>query len=166
MERFIKLTAVLFVLLLSSCASLPSPEEMKKATENYSLPKSANNEKALIYIVRPSGLGALVRFNVYLDDKEAASEMGYNRGGQYIHFYTTPGPHKILSLAENWAEVNINPKAGEILFIKQNPEMGIIMARNNIQSIEELEGKYHVKSLTLGTVIKEEKKVVEKLSKN
>lgn len=162
----IKLAGLLFALILSSCASLPTPEEMKKATENYSLPKTAHNEKALIYVVRPSGLGTLVRFNVYLDDKEDSSEMGYNRGGQYIHFYTTPGPHKILSLAENWAEVNINPKAGEILFIKQNPELGIIMSRNNIHAIEELEGKYHVKSLTIGTVKQEDKKIVENLSRN
>lgn len=166
MKKFINLVMMSLSLFLFSCANLPTPDEMKKATENYSLPKAPINDKALVYIVRPSSFGALVRFNIFLDDQMPASEMGYTRGSQYIYFYTTPGPHKIYSLAENWAEININPKAGDILFLKQSPEIGIIMARNGMNSIEELEGKYHVKSLGVGTVIKEHKIVTTELSSN
>lgn len=32
--------------------------------------------------------------------------------------------------------------------------MGIIMARNSIFKLQDFEGKYHIKKLTLGTVIK------------
>ena len=35
--------------------------------------------------------------------------------------------------------------------------MGVIMARNNLVKLEETPGKYHVKTLTLGTVLKTDK---------
>lgn len=35
--------------------------------------------------------------------------------------------------------------------------MGIIMARNNIFKLDDYQGKYHVKTLTLGTILKTEK---------
>ena len=104
--------------------------------------------------LRVAVLGGLIRFNVFVDDQEAASEMGYTRGSQYIYFHVTPGDHKIYSKAENWAEAQISAKAGDVIFIQQEPTMGIIMARNSISKIEELPGKYHVKKLELGTIVK------------
>jgi hypothetical protein len=80
--------------------------------------------------------------------------MGYTRGGQYIHFFITPGKHVIFSKAENWAEINIDAKEGNVIFIKQNPSMGFIMARNSLELIEEIEGKYHVKNTEIGEIIK------------
>jgi hypothetical protein len=76
---------------------------------------------------------------------------------QYIYFNLSPGEHKILSKAENWAETLVNAQAGDIIFIQQEPTMGLIMARNNIFKIEDYVGKYHVKSLTMGTILKSEK---------
>lgn len=111
----------------------------------------------MIYVVRPSGLGGLIRFNVFVDDQEAASEMGYTRSSQYIYFQVAPGNHLIYSKAENWAEAQVNVKAGEIVFIEQEPTMGVFMARNVITQIKDYQGKYHVKTLGLGTIIKEQK---------
>lgn len=139
--------------LLTGCASLPSPEKMAQEVSGYNLPKQSDAENSLIYVVRPSPLGSLIRFNVFLDDKEASSEMGWTRGSQYIYFFLNPGKHNIFSNAENWAEINIDIKAGETVFVKQNPEMGFIMARNSLEIIPELEGKYHVKNAKLGNII-------------
>jgi hypothetical protein len=105
-------------------------------------------------VVRPSGLGGLIRFNVFVDNQEAASEMGYTRSSQYIYFNLEPGDHQILSKAENWAETNINVAAGDIIFIQQEPTMGILMARNSLFKLQDYEGKYHVKTLEVGTIIK------------
>jgi hypothetical protein len=144
--------------LASGCASLPAPEVMQKQVENYQLPKLPEEGKALVYVVRPSGAGKLVRFNVFVDDQEEASEMGHTRGKQYIYFNLLPGPHKILSKAENWAEIEVNANAGEIIFIEQETTMGVVMARNRLKQIEEqYQGKYHVKTLKLGTIIKADK---------
>ena len=151
--------ALLLVFLgaMSGCASLPSPEAMKAETATYQLPKLPESGKAIVYVVRPSGLGGLIRFNVFIDDQEAASEVGYTRSSQYIHFNLVPGEHKIYSKAENWAEVLVKADAGDIIYIQQEPSMGLIMARNSIFKLEDYQGKYHVKKLTLGTILKAEK---------
>lgn len=145
------------VVALSGCATLPSPDVMKAETASFQLPKLPDPGKAIVYVVRPSSLGTLIRFNVFVDDQEAASEMGYTRGSQYIYFQLSPGDHKVFSKAENWAETHVSAKAGDIFFIQQEPTMGVIMARNNLTKLEELTGKYHVKTLTVGTVIKTDK---------
>lgn len=130
---------------------------MKAETATYQLPKLPEQGKAIVYVVRPSSVGGLIRFNVFVDDQEASSEMGYTRGRQYIYFSIPPGEHKIYSKAENWAETLVSAKAGDIIFIQQDASMGILMARNNIFKVEDYQGKYHVKTLTVGTIIKSEK---------
>lgn len=149
--------AVAALSVLTGCASLPSPDAMRTAIAGYELPKLPEPGKAIVYMVRPSGLGGLVRFNVFVDDQEAASEMGFTRSSQYIWFNLTPGSHKIYSKAENWAETLVDVKAGDIIFIEQEPGMGIIMARNSLNKIDDTAGKYHVKTLQPGTTIKTDK---------
>ncbi len=145
------------LIAMTGCASLPSPEAMKAEAATYQLPKTPEAGKAIVYVVRPSGMGGLVRFNVFVDDQEATSEVGYTRSSQYIYFNLAPGEHKIYSKAENWAEVQVKAAAGDIIYIQQEPAMGIIMARNSIFKLEAYEGKYHVKKLTVGTILKSEK---------
>lgn len=142
------------VLVLTGCANLPSPEAMKAETVGYQLPMLPEAGKAMVYVVRPSGLAGLIRFNVFVDDQQDASEMGYTRSSQYIYFSVNPGEHKIYSKAENWAETQVSAQAGDIIFIQQEPAMGILIARNNLFNLQAYEGKYHVKNLTPGTIIK------------
>jgi hypothetical protein len=149
--------AAFFLIALTGCASLPSPDAMRAEVRDFQLPKLPDQGNAMVYVVRPSGLGGLIRFNVFVDDQEAASEMGYTRSSQYIYFQVAPGNHLIYSKAENWAEAQVNVKAGEIVFIEQEPTMGVFMARNVITQIKDYQGKYHVKTLGLGTIIKEQK---------
>jgi hypothetical protein len=144
-------------MVMPGCASLPSAEVMKTETAQFQLPKLPEAGKAIVYVVRPSPLGGMVRFNVFLDDKEAPSEMGFNRSSQYIYFSVNPGKHTLYSKAENWAELPFEAKAGDIIFAEQETNMGVIMARNNLLKIEEVPGKYHVKKLSLGTISKTEK---------
>lgn len=148
---------VLSVATLFGCASAPSEQKMQAEVENYTLPKAAVADKGLVYVVRPSNVGMMVRFNVFLDDKEASSEMGYNRGNQYIYFFVTPGQHVISSKAENWADMPINVKAGEVVYLKQEVEMGFAVARNSLKVLSDVEGRYLVKDASLGTVAKESK---------
>ena len=156
-RRILAASFAAVTLALGGCTSLPPVEQMRAEVAGYQLPKLPPEGKAMVYVVRPSGLGGLIRFNVFLNDQEANSEMGWTRSSQYIYFHMPPGQHKILSKAENWAEAVIDVKAGDIVFIQQEPTMGIIMARNNLFKLEEIPGKYHVKTLTVGTVIKTDK---------
>jgi hypothetical protein len=147
---------VLAALLAINCASLPTKEKMQAEVASYELPAKADKAKALIYVVRPSSAGALIAFNVFLDNTESTSEMGYNRGSGYIYFYAKPGMHNIFSKAENTAELELNTVAGGVYFIRQDVEMGLIMARNSLVVIDELEGKYHMKNTSVGTIIRKE----------
>lgn len=151
------LLACLTIASLSGCTTLPTPEAMRAATVTYNLPQLPLPGKAIVYVVRPNVLGGFVRFNVFVDNQEATSEMGYTRASQYIYFNLTPGEHKIYSKAENWAETLVSAKAGDIIFIQQEPSTGIIMARNTIFKLDDYEGKYHVKTLAIGTIIKTDK---------
>jgi len=151
----VKFFSVLFcALILQGCASLPSTEVMKAETVNFQLPKQPAPGKSIVYVVRPSGVGTLIRFNIHVDSKDDSAEVGYTRGGQYIYFALTAGAHKIYSNAENWAEMSLTTKPGEVVYLQQEPAFGIIMARNNIFRIEETQGKYYVKTLSLGELIK------------
>lgn len=152
-------TAVVLLALLAAagCATLPSTDVMKVEVAGYTLPRVPQPGMAMVYVVRPDQLGALVRFNVFLDDREDRSEMGYTRGGQHIYFDVTPGDHRLYSKAETWAEIAFSAKPGEVVFIHQEPTMGIIMARNNLSRVDDLRGRYHVKNTEGGTILKAEK---------
>ena len=151
------LFAAVVIAITSGCAGLPTPEVMKAETANFVLPKLPEPNKAIVYVFRPSSLGALIRFNVFVDNQEANSEMGFTRGNQYIHFNIAPGQSKILSKAENWAELEVNAKPGDIIFIRQEVSMGLIMARNTIVESPDYEGKSQIKSRSIGTMIKQDK---------
>lgn len=144
-------------LAMGGCASLPSPEAMRAEVADFQPPKLPDPGKAMVYVVRPSFAGTLIRFNVFLNDKEAASEMGYTRGKEYIYFSVPPGNHNIYSKAENWAELLVGVKAGDMIFIEQQPAFGFIIARNNLARLDDVQGKYHVKTLKVGTILKTEK---------
>ena len=158
MFKFVRVFLISAVVaIVTGCASMPTPEEMKAQVADFTLPKLPEPGKAIVYVVRPASVGALIRFNVFIDDQEDASEMGYTRGSQYIYFNLVPGQHKILSKAENWAETQVDAKAGDIIFIQQEPSMGFLMARNSLSNVPDFQGKYHVKTLTLGTIGKLDK---------
>lgn len=152
----------LSVLFFSGCSrtSLPATDIMEKEIMGFELPKLPEEGKAIVYVVRPEVLGGLIKFNVYIDDKEPSSEMGYTQGQEYIYFNLKPGKHTILSLAENWDKVQVDVKAGDIIFIEQEAKMGVVYARNKLHmdyANDLLAGKYRVKTLTLGTIIKLDK---------
>jgi hypothetical protein len=108
--KFLKITSIILALaVFSGCASLPKPEEMETDIVGYELPELPEAGKAIVYVVRPSSVGSLIRFNVFVDDEEASSEMG------------------------------------------------LIMARNSIFQLPDYQGKYQVKHLELGTIIKADK---------
>jgi len=144
--------------LLMGCTSLPSRQAIEQETREYNLPLKVDKDLARVFVVRPNALGGLVRFNVFADDQEDSSEMGWTRANQHVYFYLTPGQHKIYSKAENWAEIQLDAKAGEDIFIEQEPGVGVFMARNSIQKIDPLIGKYHVMKTGRGEILKTSKK--------
>lgn len=142
--------------LVAGCATPPPAETMKAEIAGYQLPKGPPAGRALVYVVRPSAVGGLVRFNVFVDDQGDGAEVGYTRGNQYIYFSLAPGEHKIYSKAENWADLVLTLKAGDIVFVQQEVGVGMIMARNSLSRLEDYQGRYYVKTLSEGTIHKPE----------
>ena len=142
------------VALTTSCASLPTPQEMAIEIEGYELPKYPEEGKAIVYIVRPNGVAPLVGFKVFVDEKTPLMQMGKNGAGKYIYFNIEPGEHTIISKAENTATTIVNAKENDIIFIEQKAKMGLLFARNQIFEIDETKGTYHVKNLKEGKIIR------------
>lgn len=161
-NHVVKLCILFFVLFVFwGCVSLLPPEEMKSQVANYRLPKLPDEGKAIVYVVNPSSFakkaskhGAM--FKVFLDNNDPQSEVGSTMGQQYTYFNITPGDHKILSQAGNWAEINVSAKAGDIIFIQQEPYMGWTTLNNKLFILKDYEGKYYVKTLARGTIINQQ----------
>lgn len=154
---------VLLLLLLSGCSTIPKRDEMLKSVSGWELPHKPSNGEGVVYVVRPSALGGLVRFNVFLDKHDPNVEMGWTRGNQYIYFFAKPGKHKVWSIAENNAEIEFDVEKDKAIFIEQVTSMGFFMARNNLRLVgDDVTGKYLVKKAGLGKVkltrLSEEKK--------
>lgn len=150
-----RIYTLFFILLLVSCTTTPKIEEMQKAIANYELPNNAKKGEASIYVVRPDPMGSLVRFNIHVGEDELdENEIGWTRGYQRLNFYLPAGKHRILSVAENTAEMDIEVKAGDKVFIRQNPHFGIIFARNSIHKIEETEGTYWYMKMGEGVYVR------------
>ena len=138
-----------------SCAHVPTHIEMENDIKNYTLPGKPKDNEGVVYVIRPSSAGFLVRFNVFLDNASLdKNEMGWNRGSQHLYFYAKEGQHTIYSKAENTATATFEVKKGEPTFLIQDAKLGFIMARNDLRIADDIEGKYQVKNTELGTIKK------------
>lgn len=146
------ITLLLIVFLFVSCATV-SRDQMAQQAKTYNLPYQPEKEEGVVYVLRPSYLGAVIRFNVFFNDTAEKSEIGWTRGGQYVYFFAKPGEHIFYSSAENTASLKVKVEAGKATFIKQEPSMGFIMARNSLNELDETEAKYHLMNLTPGNII-------------
>jgi hypothetical protein len=136
---------------VKSFPRLPSVEKLNEEIEGYQLPHVPEEGKALVYVVRPGVFLGLVRFGVYVDDKDRASKVGHNRTRQYIHFNLEPGEHTIYSRASNWSEISVNVEAGETIVIEQEQNAFV---RNFLVLLSEDGGKYRIKKAGQGTILR------------
>jgi len=153
-------TIMLLILIFTGCSrsAFPSPEVMKQETQGFKLPRLPKDGTAIVYVVRPEIFGTLIKFNVFLDDTQAHSEMGFTNGKEYIYFLVKPGTHTLYSDAENLAAITFRAEEKDIIFIEQEEKTGFLYARNNLhKDYSYLEGKYRVKTLNQGTIYKTSK---------
>ena len=138
----VPLTIALF---LAACASTEgiTLAEKQAATEGYRLPSGPSPGEAIVYIVRPDTVGFAIRFKVYLDgQREEGTYVGYTRGVQYLAFPVSEGNHTVHSKAENWSSVQFYANPGDIIFLRQTPQMGFFISANVLERIADIDGKY------------------------
>lgn len=117
--KFLLLVAVLLV--LSSCAGKSS--YMMPATNMYS--RGVPSNKAVVYFMRPSGMGFAVNFQIWDGDKL----IGLSQAKSYFAYETNPGNHLFMGFAENQVAVNADLAAGKEYYIGTNVRMGAWKAR-------------------------------------
>lgn len=145
---------LLTLLMLAGCAGV-TREDMLREADAFDLPGQREPGKASVYIVRPSGVGTLIRFNVFVDKLDVDTlEAGFTRGREYLHFNVGPGQRTIFSVAENTATMTLGFRPDSTYFIRQDAQMGFVMARNSLALMDSVEGKYYVRRTTPGTLLR------------
>lgn len=101
--------------------------------------------KVLVYIVRPSMFGLLVRFDTYCN----GFNIGFTKGKSYLFTITDPGKLIFKAEAENDDIFDLNTEADNTYFIKQEVSPGLLKARVNYSSLRENEGRKALKKCNL-----------------
>ena len=86
--------------------------------------QQAPADKAVVYFLRPSGLGALINFSFF----DSAQVIGRFNGEKYMVYECAPGPHLFWARSENKSFIRGNLEAGKIYFIEAQPQLGGIKA--------------------------------------
>jgi hypothetical protein len=97
----------------------------------------AQADKALIYVVRPTSLGAAIK-SFFFSDKEI---LGINRGNSYFFAPVAPGRHVFWSKSENVDALELDVQAGGTYYIQQHVQMGGFRARTRLEVLDEARGK-------------------------
>jgi len=144
MKKTIFGLAIVFVSLMSGCASVPmaSPEADARAKEFKSHPS-----KGSVYIYRNETMGGAIKMPITLDGKV----IGSSAPNTYFHLLVRPGKHTVNSLTENTATVDFNAKAGKKYFIWQEVKMGMWAAGSALHMQSESEGKRGVMECNLAS---------------
>jgi len=140
-QRRNTVTVRLFPVLLAfttlfavGCASIPMADPAAdKAAKAFLVPPG----KSRIYVYRNEYLGGAVTINVLLDDRN----MGQTVAKSYLVADVDPGPHKIVSIAENQDLLELTTLGGRIYYVWQEVKMGFMYARNKLQLVDERTGQ-------------------------
>jgi len=104
-------------------------------------------DKAVIYVIRPSMMGNKIQSKLAVDGEWK----GTNRGNNYFSFTLDPGEHYFCSLAENHSVLKLDVAAGKTYYLQQHVRMGVMKARNKLETMSEDEGKKKLADAHLST---------------
>jgi len=133
-KKYFVLLSLVGVTLFSGCRSVPlaSLKEDSTAKEFKTNPNAAQ-----IYIYRNEILGGQIKIDVRLN----GSEVGKTLQNTYMVLEVPPGKHKIESESENTSTLELTTEKGKNYFVWQEAKMGMWLARNKLQIVDEKTGK-------------------------
>lgn len=120
--------------LLHGCATVPMADTQADAVAKTF---KINPGKSGIYIYRDETFGAAIAMDVFIDGRP----LGQTGAKTYFYIEVEPGPHKILSKAENDELLELNTLPGKLYYIWQEVKMGLLYARNKLQLVDEKTGQ-------------------------
>src|SRR6266496_1928799 len=120
------------VLLLVGCAStrqfVPMPDQSKRIEDP---------SKGRIYLMRPATIGFAVSMNVTDEGKI----IGCTGPRGYLCWERPPGETRITSATESVSTVPLTVQAGGAYYIFQHLRMGLMIAGNQLEFVDEEEGQ-------------------------
>jgi len=131
------------VLMVASAFLVSTPrvaagddEEYVEFTEDHPLGQPEAG-KALIYVLRPTSMGAAVKSFFIVDD----TPVGINRGSSYFFIQVDPGKRLFWSKSENVDALELAVEAGKPYYIQQQVQMGGFRARTKLEVLGEAAGQ-------------------------
>lgn len=139
----IQYAAITFLLaLIAGCASMPmAPPEQDSQAKRFEVPP----DRARIYLYRNEVLGAAIPLSVSFDGQLA----GQTGSRTFFVWEVSPGPHQLVSLAENVSSLIIDAESGKNYFVWQEMKMGLFMARTQLQQVDVATGQAAVRECRL-----------------
>lgn len=130
---------IVLVYFASSCAST------SKATEdrsNQAKSFTASNDKGTVYLYRTGrAVGAAGQLSVKINSDAA----GGTGPGTFFKWDLNPGPYTIASsTGESSAVIQLDVKAGEVYYLRQDARMGISSGRVTINEVDSKKGQKEV----------------------
>lgn len=114
-------TIIIILVMFSGCATT----QMVKIEQKPEV--VADQESAMLVIIRDSYLGGAIVFWNYLDRQL----IGETNGNSYIVAQVPPGPHYVISSTENTGVAHFNFQAGKVYYLRQGVTMGMWRARTS-----------------------------------
>lgn len=119
MKDLLRIGALIAFILIAGCAG--ESQYMRKSTP----PTSPPSDKALVYIMRPSGFGFAIHFQIY----DRYQLIGLSQAKSYFAYVCDPGTHLFIGVAENKRGVEADLEAGKSYYIITGVHMGAWKAR-------------------------------------
>lgn len=119
MKKGITILAALTLFALAGCAG--SSKYMTVATP----PEGPSPGKALVYFMRPSGMGFAIHFQIW----ENYELIGLSQAKSYFAYECDPGTYYFVGRAENKRVVEAELEAGKTYYILTEVKMGAWKAR-------------------------------------
>jgi hypothetical protein len=145
---------IVVLIVFMSCSSVPPRRDVLiREAEKIKLPAYPTKKSAVVYVIRPGGVGDRYAWDVLVDDPVNGKNLaGSNMGGEYIYFYLSSGGHRIYSSADNGAWIDIGAVSGQAYFIEQTAVEGIARGIISMRFVDIYTGKWWTKKLKQGTV--------------
>lgn len=111
------------------------------ASQTVAIPNQLNDIKgsnlARIYVLRPTIVGGAISMTI----TDNGQNIGKTGGKGYLCWDRQPGKAEICGKAENESKVTIDVVAGQVYYIHQHVEMGIVLPRNKLEVVSAERGQ-------------------------
>lgn len=93
-------------------------------------------DKAGVYVFRTGTAGAAIRIGVKLD----GAPIGATVAQTHLYREIEPGRHTLSSAAQNRATLQFDAKPGEVIFVRQDFQLGYLQAHTRLRKVPPSEG--------------------------